>query len=237
MIVTGRLVFLHLHKSGGSFVNHCLRRHFPDAREIGYHLPRSMIPPSSAGLPILGLVRNPWSYYVSWYAFQRQRPQPNALFCVVSDDGRLDFNGTISNLVELGRNEAMLARVVGQLPREYGTRGLNLPGLVLARIRGNSAGFYSFLHDYMYGAADPGDGASAPLHVGRMEDLPGELLRLFEMAGQPISAACRDDILQAPARNASAHGPYASYYNPALRDLVGLREAAVITQYGYAFEG
>jgi len=29
MIATERFVFIHLHKSGGSFVNECLQRFFP----------------------------------------------------------------------------------------------------------------------------------------------------------------------------------------------------------------
>ena len=45
MIVTPRFVFLHLHKSGGTFVNESVMKFVPDARQIGYHLPRSMIPP------------------------------------------------------------------------------------------------------------------------------------------------------------------------------------------------
>jgi len=37
MIATDRFVFLHLHKSGGTFVNECLLRHVPGARQLGYH--------------------------------------------------------------------------------------------------------------------------------------------------------------------------------------------------------
>ncbi len=236
MITTSHLVFLHLHKSGGSFVNHCLKRHFPEAREIGYHLPRALIPPSCAGLPVVGLVRNPWSYYVSWYSFQRQRPQPNALFRAVSDEGRLDFHHAIHNLLDLGQNAPLLARAVQGLPRDYGTRGLNLPGFVLARIGGSTTGFYSFLYDYMYHPAATNDGSRGTLQVGRMEELPGQLLELFTAAGQPVSAACRAEILGSPARNTTTHGPYVDYYNQALRDHVAERDAAVIARHGYTFE-
>jgi hypothetical protein len=80
MIACGRFVFLHLHRSGGTFVNECLLRFVPGAQLIGYHLPRSLIPAGMAALPVLGLVRNPWSYYVSWYSFQAAKRQPNALY-------------------------------------------------------------------------------------------------------------------------------------------------------------
>ena len=153
MIATSRFVHLHLHKSGGTFVNECLLRFFPDARQLGYHLPRSRLPPELATLPLLGFVRNPWSYYVSWFEFQSRRPQPNALFRRMSADGTLDFNATVRNLVRLGDSE-LLDDVLAQLPAAYTNHGLNLPAFALAPIRGSGLGFYSYLYDYMYGGAD-----------------------------------------------------------------------------------
>ena len=230
MIVTDRFVFLHLHKSGGSFVNECLRRHVPGAREVGYHLPASLIPDAARQLPVIGLVRNPWSYYVSWFSFQQQKPQPNALFRVLSDDGRLGFNGTIHNLLDLGRNDALLSRLVDVLPRAYGSRGLNLPGFALAPIRGSALGFYSYLYGYMYA------GGGSQVHVGRMEELPQELLRLFDATGCTASAALREYLLSARPANTSRHGVYGSYYDPALRDRVASQDALVIGRHGYHFE-
>lgn len=229
MIVTDRLVFLHLHKSGGSFVNECLRRHVPGARQIGYHLPASLIPEGARRLPVIGLVRNPWSYYVSWFSFQQQRPQPNALFRVLSDDGRLDFSGTINNMLDLGRDDALLSRLVAALPGEYGSRGLNLPGFALAPIRGSNLGFYSFLYRYMYA------GCTSPPHINRMERLPGALLDLFDATGLVASPALRDHLQSARPANPSRHGDYASYYDPALRERVAIQDALVIGRHGYAF--
>ena len=75
MIATDRFVYVHLHKAGGTFVNECLERYFPGARRLGYHLPASLIPAELQSLPVLGFVRSPWSYYVSWYTFQSQMAQ------------------------------------------------------------------------------------------------------------------------------------------------------------------
>jgi hypothetical protein len=80
MIVTDRLVFLHLHKSGGTFVNALLLRCVPSARQIGYHLPYRELPEIYRNFPVVGTVRSPWAYYVSWFHFQRSRPNPNILF-------------------------------------------------------------------------------------------------------------------------------------------------------------
>ena len=228
MIVTDSFVFLHLHKSGGSFVNDFVKRFYPSAREIGYHLPWSLVPDTHADLPALGLVRNPWSYYVSWYTFQKDRPRQNALFRILSDDGRLDFESTIRNMLDLGNSGARLEALVAALPPGYGGRGLNLPGPALAPIAGTDLGFYSFLYRHMY------NGAGRAFFV-RMEHLRDELLKMLTGAGQSITGPMREWVAAAPAKNVSAHGKYVDYYGTELRDLVAQRDGALIAAHGYRF--
>jgi hypothetical protein len=227
MIATERFVFLHLHKSGGSFVNECLMRHVPGAKHIGYHLPRSLIPAPLAHLPVLGLVRNPWSYYVSWFAFQSSRPQPNPLYRILSDEGRLDFEATVRNMIHLGEDATRLERLIDALPAAYTHHGLNLPGFALRPIRGAGVGFYTFLYRYLYG--------EGPILLGRMEELRTELLALLGQVGQPVSEAMREHVLREAPVNASRHGPYATYYSAALAREVAERDAEVIARHGYRF--
>lgn len=231
MIATGRFVFVHLHKSGGTFVNECLLRFFADARRLGYHLPLSLLPPELRALPVLGFVRNPWSYYVSWYAFQSQRPRPNALFRCVSDDGALDFKASVRNLVEIGNDPPRLDRLLAALPDRYGPEGLglNLPNFALARIRASGLGFYSFLFRYMY--TDPG----LEPQIGRCEELRAGLLAFFERHGVPVANELREFVQAAPPLNTSAHGDWRGYYDRALADLVAERDASVIERFDYRF--
>ena len=229
MIVTDRFVFLHLHKSGGTFVNEGLLRHVPSAREIGYHLPRHMAPPDAAGLPMLGLVRNPWSYYVSWHAFQADRAQPNALYRVASDGGRRDFKGTILALLDLASDEASLAHLLAVMPQAYGNRGINLPGFALAGIRGTGLGFYSYLYHYMYG---PDDGS---VSVRRMENLRDELPAMLEATGTPLGTELRTYIADAEPRNTTRHARYTDCYDDELRARVAERDASIIARHGYRF--
>lgn len=228
MIVTDRFVFLHMHKSGGTFVNECLLRFVPSARQVGYHLPRALVPPQYADLPSLGLVRSPWSYYVSWYSFQAQKRQSNELFRILSEDRRLDFGGTLRNMLDLGFAGGKLDAVLQALPAGYSGRGLNVPASVMERIRASQLGFYSFLYRYVFDG--PGQ-----LHVGRLEHLREDLTRMFDAVGQPISGAMRDYIGNERPRNVSVHPDYASYYDDELRTLVATRDALVIERHGYRF--
>jgi len=65
MLVTEKFVFVHLPRTGGTFVSDIINKFFPSAREIGHHLPIGLLPREFSHLPILGTVRNPWEFYVS----------------------------------------------------------------------------------------------------------------------------------------------------------------------------
>ena len=232
MIVTPQFVFLHLPKSGGTFLNEALVRFVPGAQQLGYHLPRSLVPDTSRHLPVLGFVRSPWSWYVSWYAFQYSLPQRNALFNTMSDGGRLDFSATVRNLLELGGDSPLLDQLLPKVPDDYVSKGLNLPRFALERIRGSKRGFYGFLFDYLYEPRAPGE-----LRLGRQERLREDFLEQLAALDVPVSAELRTFVEEGAARNASPHGFYTSYYDPALRDLVAIRDANVINAMGYRFGG
>lgn len=227
MTVTDHFIYLHLHKTGGTFVSEFLRRFVPDARQIGYHLPRRLAPANVAHLPALGFVRNPWSYYVSWYFFQKLRPQPNALFRVLSDEGRLDFERTVANMLDLTTGER-LDELIAALPRAYANSGLNLPGFALAPIRASCRGFYSYLYGYLYDA--PG-----AMDIRRLDHLRDELIPMLQSVGQPVTAPMYEYLRTAPPTNKSEHGAYPEYYGQALRELVAERDAEIIRRHGFQF--
>jgi hypothetical protein len=103
MIVTDHFVFIHMHKAGGNFVIKLLKEYFPGTKSIGYHYPASMIPEKYKHLPVVGFIRNPWDWYVSWYCFlQSHKPGSDPLFDVLSNNSLFGFKKTITNLVNLG---------------------------------------------------------------------------------------------------------------------------------------
>jgi hypothetical protein len=230
MIATERFVFIHLHTCGGRLVTEFVMRFTADPRSIGYHLPRRLIPPSLIHLPVLGFVRNPWSYYVLWYTIQVRRQAPSALFRILRAERQFDFEHTVRNMLNLGVTGNLLDASIAALPQRFvgSSSGLNLPGPALASIRGSGLGFFSFLYHHMYDA--PG-----VLHVRRIERVREELLSMLAAVGQPVSAAMRAYLNEAPAGNASDAKEYTAHYSPALRDLVAERDKNLIAHYGYRF--
>jgi hypothetical protein len=226
MIVTDRLLFLHLHKSGGTFVNKLLLRCMPSAQRLGYHLPYRETPPAFRDRAVVGTVRSPWAYYVSWYHFQAGHPKPNPLFRICSDGGALGFSATVSNLADLAADERRLYLLEQALPDTYTNRGLNLTKSCVGELRARRLGFYSFLYERLYaGAAEP-----TILQTERLRDeLRGTLLRLGHLPNE-----CAERFLdEVPPLNVSRHGEPASYFDDSLASLVAERDSKIIERYGY----
>src|SRR5688500_9489995 len=123
MLVTDQFVFLHLPRAGGTFVYEIVKKFFPSAHEIGYHFPRELLPREYSHLPVLGTVRNPWEFYVSWYHYHHSSdtysPSKNVLFCCVSEDRKLDFAQTIRNALDLGASDDKLDFLIQSLPENF----------------------------------------------------------------------------------------------------------------------
>lgn len=226
MLVTDKLLFLHLHKSGGTFVNQLLLRCVPGARQIGYHLPYRETPSEFRDRPVVGTVRSPWAYYVSWYHFQCGQQQPNILFRICSNEGSLDFQKTTENLLGLAGDETRLKLLEDALPATYVNYGLNLTKRCVGELRERGLGFYSFLYERLYA------GAKKPT-ILRVEQLRKELrAMLFELGHLPNR--CVDQFLnEAPPLNVTHHQAPSSYFDRRLAKLVAQRDRTVIDRYKY----
>ncbi len=154
MIATDSFVFVHLHKCGGSFVTEALLRFVPGARRVGYHYPLALLPERYRGLPVLGVVRNPWDFYVSYHWFQaglyeRAAARNAALspaqleamvatgddpwngidvvFEELTDRGALPFAEACRRYAGFSADPALFERVAARLPRHIDHRAHGEP--------------------------------------------------------------------------------------------------------------
>jgi hypothetical protein len=230
MFVTDHFVFLHLHKTAGTSFNAFIENFFPGNLRLGYHLPLRVLPPEWSHLPTLGLVRNPWDFYISWYSFQMQKERSNPLFNVVSDNRSLDFNCTIRRLLSLCDNRSLLSNVVAKLPKAFGGSGMNVPADAMASIFGTQLGLYSFLYQWMYA------GTGRLPTVIRTDNLVINLENFFENIQVNFTSDMRSNLLTGDAQNKSNHQHYSNYYDTDVMELVNLRDELVIKLHDYKFE-
>ena len=231
MIVTDKFVFVHLPRSGGTFVSDVIRKFFPSAHEIGYHLPRSLLPREYSHLPVLGAVRNPWEFYVSWYHHVWPRDAGSNLVSWMSENGKLGFIGTIRNALNLGAENERLDVLLQMLPEQVDYQRRNIPNITkqaMRRVRGTGIGYYTFRFHHLFGNADD-------VFVCRQETLRKDLLVFFE----GIDAATdelRDYVLRVEKMNIAEYRHYSTYYTPELAELVSIRDRQLIQRFGYVFE-
>lgn len=226
MIATKHFVFIHLHKSGGSFINAALMEYFPDAVRLGYHLPASELPPSYSHLPILGVIRNPWAYYVSWYEFQKTLKKPTFVWQVFSDEGRLGFSETVRRMLYCGQDKSLVNQLIGLAPEEYSDTGVNLTRRHLGGLFKVSQGWYTFLFNHMYG--------NYPVEFIKTEHLRQNFFDYLSKR-MDIPERLHTHIFQAEKINTSSHDHYSVYYDQGLADELAAQESTIINRFGYAF--
>lgn len=228
MIATDYFVFIHLHKSGGSFINAALMKYFPSAKQLGYHVPVSEMPSSYDHLPLLGVVRNPWSYYVSWYKFQQSLKTPTFVWRVFSDEGRLGFADTVHRMINCGQDKSIVNRLIGLAPEKYSNTGVNITRRHLGRLFEESHGWYTFLFGHMYG--------NYPVEFIKTENLRQGFFDYLSKR-MDVSHELQSYIFQAEKINVTSHGHYSSYYEQALAEELAVQESTIIERFGYAFTG
>jgi hypothetical protein len=231
MIVTDNFVFVHLPRTGGTFVSEVIRKFFPSAHEIGHHLPRELLPREYSHLPVLGTVRNPWEFYVSLYHYASRIDATSTLVTWMSENGTLDFIGSIRNLLNLTVNDERLDVLIDMLPAHVDYTRRQIPNVTkdtMRGVRGTGVGYYTFRFNEMFGNADD-------MFLCHTETLRQDLLAFFEGTGA-TSDELRDYVLRADKKNTSEHLHYSTYYTPELSELVLIRDRPLIERFGYAFE-
>ena len=113
MIVTKRFVYIHTSRTGGTFLNKLILEHVPGAQMLKYHGHLGGLPEEFSHLPVIGFVRNPWDWYVSMFFDYRRKQQ--YVYRIISEQGTLGFEATVSRFLRLGDNSVQSKRLLGRL--------------------------------------------------------------------------------------------------------------------------
>ena len=236
MITTDKFVFVHMHKTGGQSLSHVIANCIPSAKPVGYHYPYHMLPAEFTELPVVGMVRNPWDWYISWYAFNTRQDVGNPLFFVISDGFQADYRQTIRNLVNLCSEDASSRNyrkvLIDILPDTLeGNAGVGLTKDAIRSMTSPEIGYYSWQFQRMHG-----DIENPALHIGRFENLQQEFVSIMRELGIDEADAMQARFDSTPRINASRHSHYSKYLDSELRDLIAEKESLIIDKYGYRFE-
>ena len=238
MIITDHFVYLHVSRSGGTFLNKLIGQHVPGARMLQYHGHLKDLPAEYVHLPVIGFVRNPWDWYVSMFGDYARKRQ--YVFQILSKRGVLDFEATVSRFLTLGDDSVQSKKSLRALatiaPRVIDLQRPprnHLPGLRSEHFKNYPAGvgYYSWLVQLMFESERDHE-----VRFGRFENLRTEALRLLEETGTPITNAITAYLEQAEVLNASPRPKhYADSYGPELMQQVAEKDGHLIDRFGYKF--
>lgn len=214
MIITKRFVFVHMPKTGGTWLREVLKKYkhpLWHLKERPGHETSAEAPP---GLPILGTVRNPWDWYVSWYFFRcREYKDRTGLFA--PDHPREDWVDLMKRWEEHVAQDDVRTRqgFLRTLPR---------------LMDGSLTDSYTKTHEHFFERG-------RPVHLARFENLGADVTAFLKENRIPNKLKLRTALRTAPRKNTSSHGPYRDYYDEEARDLVASADRAIIERYGYEF--
>jgi len=228
--VADEFVFVHLPRTGGTFVIDVIKKFFPSAREVGHHLPLELLPSQYRHLPVLGTVRNPWDFYVSLYHYILAK-NPDSILGAWMKDETYSFQESAQTLLNFGVDNVRLDSLIDMLPEDMDYTKRQIPNLsknATRRMRGKGLGYYSSRFGEMFGDADN-------VFFCRVETLRQDLVGFFDTIGA-TTENLRNYVLRLERKNTSAHLHYSIYYTSELAELVSVRERLLIDRFGYQFE-
>jgi len=239
MIVTPNLVFVHVPRTGGTFVRKTLEGHLavdPNAPSLATHAPYRDLDRRFRDRPGFYVVRNPWDWYVSWYHYLLARGPVLANTPVPTSKKEVPpSKKLLEKRARLRAKQATWTEVFGSGRASFrevvtGACSGTISLVEAEDLHESGLDLYSyFVWDLTERDAEPGN-----LEVVRYESLRSSLQGFLERRG--FREKClHDAIAHDPPLNASDHRSYRSYYDAELRDLVQHRAGALIERHGYTF--
>lgn len=210
MIITEQFVFAHIPKAGGVFMQSLLQSHFSVIQTWhgdSSHHSLENLPAQHRGKPVFAVLRNPWAWYVSWFAFCKAEMN-NAEFLRNYQPGENAFEACISSLLAAGHSNPDIT--------EYMTRE-NI----------------GLLEMHRYHILDL-DCADHNIRYGKLENLAEDFLSFLNQNNITRPAGL-ERALEGRAVNQSHHGPWRDYYSNPLRDTIAEKERRIIRlgEYGW----
>jgi len=213
------------------------------------------IKPQHRAKPAFGAIRNPWAWWVSWWAFRHNRK-------LAGHEGRnfaawysdLHVDGTFQDFwkcIFLAKHKCTAIRL--DLMNELGI-GPYTYRFIRLYFRDPEWVWQNWDVDTIKKKIDE---LMYPIYLCRVEDLRNEMLRFFDSIGLKLTDeqirilmetegggvslkdspttfeinACRSS--STAFSNASEHEPYATYYDDELRNLVAEKERLIVELFGY----
>lgn len=227
MIITPHFICIHLQKTGGSFIREYLTKNIPNTKYNGIvHDKACDIPRRHRKKPILGTIRNPWDWYVSWYSGTQRKEALKGPFRILHPNGKqtsfVEFMSKVANLKRQIHNIdfGLVNRLgIGVYTYRYIQSYCRNPVMVLKALETQS-----LTDDMVF-----------DIHLCRTENLRSDLVNFLTDTPTGITEPQAKILTTMAKVNTSKRGRYQDYYNAQLRQSVGKMDRYIVDKFGYTF--
>lgn len=152
MYISDDFVLIHMFRMGGTT---CIEQ--INSTRIGYHLPYSLLPKTVAHLPVVGVIRNPYDWYVSVYQHCKNispNMKTNTFLNFMMDFKHTTMEDTLKRLIDpswMTSKDKVNALKYFPVFYDYdATRLDNLRKTEFLSYLNSGKGFLTWLYEYMY---------------------------------------------------------------------------------------
>lgn len=213
MIVHDDWVFVHLQKTGGSFTEKYLLENYDCKPVFPKHRGIRTVLPVCIDKDKFGMVRNPYSWYVSWWSKNKQ--SESTLFPrIFTEKTKGDFNLFIENLytVDWGAQYDLHSTPINDL----------------------NIGVYTYRYiscfciNNMSLAVKEHDKCFLMDNILYTENLREDLSEYLGLKGEE-----RKELMMMDKYHTSEHAPYEEYYNNKSKEIIRERDSIIFEKWGY----
>lgn len=219
MVVSKDFVFLHLQKCGGSFIRDFMLKHVPNSKKIvPQHNGFSTITNQHKSKPIIGVIRNPWDWYVSLYFYHMSDMKNSFMYDILKKGG--DLKGWLKLF----------------LTKDSGS----YHDMKFGWMKTHSTGPYTYRVFKCFNRTDLkindiNDGDFSKVQIIKMENLVPNFLEVLSDNDIQLSDKTKEALISKKKVNTSNHTDYRDYYDDETRELVATKDKMLIDKFGYEF--
>lgn len=255
MFLTNQFIFLHMPKTGGTFIEDFLQRRWPKGDVLPRDCPQGLhtrhlsigdIPARYHSRSVWMGVRNPWRWYVSWYEYLKvdhfnNVTTPTHRFQLLSQGTDMSFkqvlrralffsNELAEHYLQLPNPHCPNEQVFGHARRlRLGWYGYRFCRIALPNYKELLP---SISPDELRGSFERN---SAVNHYIRTERLTKDLLAALRSVGHRYPPSFKNRLERMPHVKAQNYKDWRSYYDDESIEWVAKREDLIIRKFGYEF--
>jgi len=219
--ITSEYIFVHAQKMAGVTVKDFMLSKFPDCHiEVYKHAPLRCLPKKHAEKIRIGVIRNPFDWYVSFYAYRKQN----------GEFKNMSFTKFIKTYTKHPR--ALLTGIEKKIVKS------DYDKLLPPRTNLNIGSYtYFFINYFSMIAVDVLSLYNDRIfkeQFSRLSDMD-ILMRTENLADDMFKLWKDDRVFKLKPKNTSKHKPYQDYYTDETRKIVEEKDGIFMKEFGYSY--